>query len=142
MVKIDMTQPDQNLVPGVFLVFVKAATVKKSKSGDDMIGLELGGVERPATRLYDNIMLAGGGWPMGKQKLTALGLGEDFTGDFDVANLNGRRVWVATKIETYKGKDKLSIDIQQLKYAGMQPEDDVPGGCVAPEKYTDEATPF
>ena len=78
------------------------------------------------------VMLAGGGWGIGKRKLAAL-LEPGFSGELDPLDLVGKRLWVSTGIETYEGKDRLKVMIDELKHAGYQREDDVPPGCVAPD---------
>ncbi len=132
MVHIDLNKPDRELKPGVDLWEIMKASVEKSRNGDDMIKLKMFRVRSPEDHLYDNIMLAGGGWGIGKKKLGAL-LKEGFNAELDPLDLIGKNIWVSLGIEAYKGKDRLKVLIDELKFAGFQPEDQVPAGCKAPE---------
>lgn len=134
MVQIDMNEPDRDLNPGIDLWSVIASSEERASSGNKMIKLKLARVSHPNEHLFDNIMLSGGGWPIGKGKLQAL-LPADFKGDLDPLDFIGRRLWVATGVETYNGRDSLKVMIDQLKHKGYQREDDVPPGCVVPEEH-------
>lgn len=131
MVKVDMTQPDRDLTPGVDLWEVKTASGKESSNGTPMISLEFKRVSGQGV-LWDNVMLGGGGWGIGKAKLSALGVPKNFTGDLNVATLVGRRVWVATVVDEYQGKSRLKVDIAELDHAGYQDEKNKPAGAKAP----------
>lgn len=132
MVHIDTTQPDRVLVPGVDLWEIKEAREDKSTKGDPMLSLKLFRVSNPADHIYDTIMLAGAGWPVGKKKLGAL-VPAGFNGDLDPLDLIGRRLWASTGIETYQGRDRLRVLIGDLKFAGLQPAEMVPPGCALPD---------
>lgn len=141
MVNVDMNRPDRDLNPGVDLWEVMKSEATNSRAGDAMIRLKLFRVSDPAAHLFDNIMLAGGGWGIGKSKLVALGVSENFRGDLDPLDFVGRRVWVSTGVDSYEGKDRLKVMIDGLRYSGYQPADQVPPGCVAPEPESDRV-PF
>lgn len=141
MVHIDTTQPDRTLVPGTDLWAIKSCEEGKSSKGDAMLTLKLARVSNPGDHIYDTIMLAGAGWPVGKRKLGAL-LPAGFKGEFDVLELIGRRLWLSTGIESYQGRDRLRVLIADLKFAGMQPEGMVPPGCALPAEPEAESTPF
>lgn len=125
MVNIDMNAPDRDMNPGVDLWRIESCVTARSSKGDAMLKLELARVSDPDSRIKDNIMLAGNGWGIGKQKLGAFVAG-DFSGDFDPLDLVGKRVWVETIIKdwTYDGKSgqRLEVDINGLKHGGYQVE--------------------
>lgn len=143
MVHIDMTQPDRVLVPGVDLWEIKEAVDEKSAKGDPMIQIKLFRVSNPSDHLYDVIMLAGPGWPIGKKKLGAL-VEANFNGKLDLLDLLHRRLWVATEVQEYKGQPRLRVQIAStlLKHAGLQRAEDVPAGCALPEPPAEDPTPF
>lgn len=143
MVNVDMTQPDRKLVPGIDLWEIKEAADEKSSKGDGMLSLKLFRVSNPSDHIYDNIMLAGAGWPVGKKKLGAL-LPPNYKGNLDPLGLIGVRLWVSTGVEAYKGQDRLRVLIADLKFAGLQPAADVPPGCALPAEAEAgaDASPF
>lgn len=142
MTHVDMTQPDRVLVPGVDLWEIKEAKEEKSGKGDPMIVLKFSRVSNPSDHLYDRLMLAGNGWPIGKKKLGAL-LPADFKGSIDMLNLVGVRLWVSTGVEIYKEREQLRV-MSDLKHAGFQKAADVPPGCKLPEPASDadDSRPF
>ncbi len=131
MVHIDTTKPDRVLNPGTDLWEVIEAKEGKSSKGDAMLKLKLARVSDPQDHLFENIMLAGAGWGIGKKKLGAL-VPAGFKGDLDPLDLIGRRLWVSTGVETFEGQDRLRVMINDLKYAGLQPAEMVPEGCSLP----------
>lgn len=153
MVRIDTDKPaDQParapLTPGVDLWQVaKAEETTSAKSGAQMLKLEMHRVstltQKYPDRVFDNVMLEGGGWGIGKEKLMAL-LGGPFKGDLDVLDLLNKRVWLSTGIETYDGKDRLKVLVSDPKasngfaWCGIQHEKNVPAGHALPG----EDTPF
>ncbi len=144
MVQIDMTRPDRDLTPGVDLWKIIKCEPVQSRAGDPMLKVKFARVSDPQEHIYDNIMLAGGGWGIGKQKLGAL-LEANFKGDLDPLDLVGKRLWLYTVVDTYKGKDNLKVGIEELRHAGYQRADDPPPGKDAPgpEVVLDEdSAPF
>ena len=140
MVHIDMTAPDRELNPGVHLWTVKKCEQTVSRGGDQMLKLELR--RDDGAKMFDNIMLQGGGWPIGKRKL-AVFVGPDFKGDLDPLTIQGRRVWAETVVEAYNGRDNLKVNIEGLKHAGYQDVNDTPPGQEpAPPEVDDSDVPF
>lgn len=131
MTHVDMTQPDRTLTPGTDLWEIKEAKDETSSKGDAMINLKLFRVSNPSDHLYDIVMLAGAGWPVGKKKLGAL-IPPGFNGNLDLLTLIGRRLWVSTGVETYNGRDRLKVLIADLRHAGFQVAADVPPGRALP----------
>lgn len=138
MVQIDMTQPDRELTPGVDLWEIMECKEDKSRSGDKMLRMKFFRVRAPSDHMYDNIMLAGGGWGIGKAKLSTL-VASDFKGDLDPLDLVGKRVWISTGVETYQGKDRLKVMIDDLACKGYQPGEVAPDGCEAPAEPDDDS---
>jgi len=141
MVNIDMTQPDRALVPGIDLWEIMKSEDEKSSKGDAMLSLKLFRVSNKADHIFDSVMLAGNGWSIGKKKLGAL-LPADFKGNLDPLNLVGVRLWVSTTIDSYNGKERLKVNISELKHGGFQKAADVPPGCALPEEPAVEPSPF
>lgn len=139
MVHVDMNQPGADLRPGIDLWVVREATSKESRRGDAMINLRLARVRGGTGTLYDNIMLEGNGWGIGKSKLGAF-LPPDFSGDLDPLDFVGRRLWAETVVKTGERGDKLEVNIKGLKHGGYQPAEDVPPGESLPDDDGD--TPF
>ena len=153
MVYIDTNKPDRELIPGVDLWEVIQCSHSRSQAGTDMLKLKFARVSNSSDHLFDNIMLDGGGWSIGKQKLAAL-VDPGFAGDIDPLDFVGRRLWLETGVQEYTKKDggkgqSLKVLIEGLKHAGYQREDDPPPGKSVPAK-TDaeefledsEETPF
>lgn len=108
---VDMNAPVEGDVPeGTYLAEVKSAKEKTANSGNAMIAIEFRGVEETFS-VYDNIMLMGKGWGLGRAKLVGLGVGSDFSGDLDLADLIGRRVYLHLAEEEYQGRKRLKVDI-------------------------------
>lgn len=103
-----------------------------------MLALKLSRVSEPSDCMYDNIMLEGGGWPIGKQKLAAF-LDPGFKGDLDPISLVGVRVWAETGINEHKGKQRLAVIIEGLKHGGYQRAEDPPPGKSVPEPVVESA---
>jgi len=137
VVHIDMNRPDDSLAPGVDLWQIVSCTAKPSRGGDNMLALKFERVDGGGN-LFDNVMLGGGGWGIGKQKLAAL-VEPGFTGDLDPISLVGKRLWIETVVDNFEGRDRLKVNIKGLKHGGYQRADDVPPGCTMPA--VDEA-PF
>lgn len=133
MVHVDMTQPDRELTPGVDLWEIIQCSSKVSRKGDQMLALKLARVSDPGDHIYDNIMLAGTGWGIGKKKLGAL-VPKDFKGDIDPLDFLGVRLWVETVVSEYEGKERLQVNIGGLKHGGYQRAEDVPEGKELPEE--------
>jgi len=147
MVHIDMTKTGRDLSPGTDLWRVDQCAYRTSRKGDGMLEVKLQRVSNDADSILDWIMLEGGGWDIGKSKLIAFGVGSDYKGDLDPLSFVGRRLWVATTINSYQDKDgnpreSLRVDINELAHSGYQAEDDVPTGCTPPAAAPDDDTPF
>lgn len=140
MVEIDMTKPDRDLTPGVDLWRIAECVSRRSSGGDRMLAVKFRRVADDGDHLFDNIMLEGPGWGIGKSKLGAL-LPKDYKGDLDPLDLVDRRLWVETTVDEYQGKQRLKVDIQGLKHCGLQAEDDPPPGAVPSLMHADD-TPF
>lgn len=143
--KINMK--DSGYVEGINLWRVAECQETLSKNSTPMLEIKL---RTGSSEIVDRAMLAGGGWKFGRLKLKALGVPEDFVGDFPVDSMRGKLLWVATVVKpnTYIDKngetvtkDRLEVDVNQLKYAGLQPANDPPPGFTAPPADVDE-TPF
>jgi hypothetical protein len=142
MVHIDMTDDgSRDLVSGVNLWQVASAYSKVSQSGDDMLVVKL---LYGACSVEDTIMLTGRGWyGIGRKKLFALGIAPDMVGELDPMTLVGRKVWVATEVqtsfvdkrtgETRECQPRLIVDIKKLQSAGYQAESIVPEGATIPD---------
>ena len=140
MVELDMNKAAEDLPEeGVYLLEVKDAQTKTARSGSAMISVQYKMRDRDVT-VWDNIMLEGGGWKIGKPKLAALGVPSDFKGNLNPLDLVGKRVWAALKRDTYDGRDRMSVDINKLKYCGLQPESMMPEGASMGEAVGE--TPF
>lgn len=143
---IDMTKSGRDLKPGVDLWRVEQCVARPSRNGDQMFEMKLARASNDQDTILDWIMLEGGGWEIGKEKLRAYGIGPDFKGELDALSFVGKRVWAATAISPYtdkegKQRESLKVDINELKFNGLQPENDVPPGCSAPAAEVDD-TPF
>lgn len=163
MADIDTDKPVEQsdrrkLVPGIDLwQIVTAQETKSEKSGAAMFKIALNRVssmrQKYPDQVIDYIMLEGGGWGIGKEKLMAV-LGGPFKGKLDALDLVNRRVWISTGTETYKTVDKKTgemVEREKLKvlvtdpkqsngfaWCGIQHEKNVPAGCALPG----EDTPF
>lgn len=134
MAHIDMNRPDESCKPGVDLWKIVECTEKYARSsGNKMLALKMHRASGEPGTVYDNIMLEGGGWGIGKAKLAAL-LPADFNDELDPLSFVGRKLWVETSVESTSGKDRLRVNIAGLKHNGFQAEEDVPPGHVAPEE--------
>ena len=136
---LDMTRPDREMPTGTNLWRLVNVQTKTSGKGHAMLAVKFEPADGSAAHLYDNIMLQGGGWAIGKPKLVALGVPADFQGDLDPQKLVGRRVWIDTFVQNHNGRDGLKVNIQELSHAGYQPEDTPPKGVTVPEKAAAEA---
>ena len=145
MVEINMAkEPESGLLVGINLWEVRDCKPDRSQAGDPKLAFKFkcGEVE-----LQDSAMLVGKGWFYGRKKLIALGLAEDFVGNFDPLDFMNRRVWIATIKREWEytdpktGQTKRGVGIQvdgsQLKFAGYQPENDVPPGANVPGAATE-----
>ena len=142
MVHIDMNKPDRELTPAVDLWEIVECVATRSAKGDEMLSVKFARVENTSDHMYDNVMLEGNGWGIGKQKLAAL-VGPTFAGDLDPLSLVGQRYWVETAVREYQGKSSLSVNIEGLKPAGLQRADDPPPGKTAPQPVPEhDDTPF
>ena len=137
-----MGKPDRERKPGIDLWEVMQAEETKSRAGDAMFKMKYKRVSDPSAHIYDNVMLAGGGWGIGKQKLAALGVANDFKGEIDPLDFVGKRVWISTGVSTWEGKDNLKPITEGLKMAGYQPEEMVPEGHTLPEPPKADEVPF
>lgn len=143
MVHVNMGKSTgRELTPGIDLWEVMSMEAGKSQAGDAKLSAKFSRVANPSDHMYDTIMLAGGGWDIGKPKLVALGVPEDLDGDLDTLSLLGVRVWISTGIETYQGKDRMKVLIDDLSHKGYQPAAQVPPGCVMPEEPAQDEPPF
>lgn len=157
MADIDTDKPAEQsdrkpLAAGIDLWQIKTAKESKSeKSGANMFTVELNRVSMLAQkypdRVTDYIMLEGGGWGIGKEKLMAV-LGGPFKGKLDALDLVNKRVWLSTGIEKYSATDKKTGEIverEKLKvlvsdpkqsngfaWCGIQTEKNVPAGHALP----------
>lgn len=139
MIDIDMNRPDRDLSPGIDLWEVAKAEATTSAGQVPMLSVAFFRCSDPGQRMYDNVMLAGNGWGIGKSKLVALGVAADFKGKLDPLDFVGRRVWLSTGVDVYQGKARLKVLIADLKHSGYQPADMVPEGCTAPAVASDDA---
>jgi hypothetical protein len=147
MAHVDMSRPDRVLNPGVDLWEVYDAKEKRSSSQTLMFAMQYQRVGDRSDFLWDNIMLEGRGWGIGKKRLAALGIAPDHKGEIPAAQLMERRVYVATHVTSYNGSDRLSVNADALTHAGYQPESDPPSGAVGtprdPGSVSDvDGTPF
>ena len=143
MVYVDMTkQSGRTLTPGIDLWEVMSIEAGTSSAGDPKLEPKFRRVSNHADHMYDTIMLDGPGWDIGRPKMDALGVPETHKGDLDELGLIGKRVWIYTGVDTYKGKDKLKPLIEELTHKGYQPLADVPVGCVMPDEPDDGPVPF
>jgi hypothetical protein len=143
MVKIDMTKEGDDMLVGVHLWDVTAAFEKPSSKGAPMLVLELRCGE---VKLTDYLMLSGYGWTFTKNKLRALDVPHDYSGEIDPVKFINKRVWVATHVSEREGVDRktgekrkfrnLAVDTEQLRFSGYNHESDVPAGCTMPESNT------
>lgn len=131
MVEVDMTQAGRDLNPGIDLWEIVTANEAKSQGGDKMIKLKFERVSEAKDKVFDNIMLEGGGWDIGKGKMAAF-VPADFKGNIDLLTWVGKQLWVATGVEAWNGKDRLKVMIDELKFKGYQPAEDVPPGKELP----------
>lgn len=142
MVYIDTTRPGRELSPGIDLWAIRECVAKRSRKGDNMLAIKFERVSDSGDHLYENVMLEGAGWEIGKEKLAAL-LEPGFKGDLDPLALIGRRLWVSTTVREYEGKSSLSVNIDELRHKGLQREEDVPPGCTPPPPPEDlSGVPF
>lgn len=145
MTNVDMTKKaSRPLTPGIDLWEIMEAKDGKSKSkNESLLNLKFFRVAKRNDHIYDSVMLEGDGWPMGQKKLGAL-LPPDFNGDLDPLSLVGKRLWLATSVQTYNGNDSLKVNPKGgLKFAGYQPAADVPAGCTTPvEEPLGDDVPF
>ena len=146
MVKIDMNKEDPGLEPGVDLWRIIACTSGQSRAGDGMLKLKLARVSNLSNHMYDNIMLGGNGWGIGKAKLGVL-LESGFSGDVDPLDFVGTELWTETVAEEYeyngKSGKRLAVNINGLKHGGYQRREDVPPGKELPAaKAEEEDVPF
>jgi len=128
---------------GVHLWEVLKCEEAESRNKDPMFKVEASRVTGDG-RFYDTIMLAGPGWGIGKAKLKALGVEDDFEGELDPLDLIGKHFWCSTGLETYTNKEgkqrqKLKALIDELEHCGYQHVSNVPPGCEAPTRAD---TPF
>lgn len=144
----EVNMEDSGYVEGINLWRVVECKHETSKNtGSPMLVIKL---RTGQSEITDRAMLAGGGWKMGRKKLVALGVPENHKGGIDPLSFVGKMLWVATVVKpnTYIDKngesktvDRLEVDINQLKYAGLQPANDPPPGFTAPPADVDD-TPF
>ena len=137
MAKMNWSQDDGSLKPGVYLAAVKDATEKTSKNGDPYFSLLLQATDFGKKLCHDTLMLAGGGWGIGKAKLSVLGFKDE--PEINAYDLVGRTCYVAVKEGEYNGQKKLEVDIRRGKggYFELAPD-----GVLTPAPPTAEETPF
>lgn len=123
---------NRELTPGTDLWFVTAAKSGFTANKDPKIDLMLKRISDPRDWLFETLSLGGPGAGIAAKKLRAMGYADDFDGEVDPLDLIGKEVWAATGVQEYQGKKSLRVMIGELKYAGMQPRDDVPAGCSLP----------
>lgn len=143
MIDIDLEAPNPSLEAGVDIWQVDEAKSDKSKrSGDPMIVLKLSRVRRSSDKIVDRIMLAGGGYDMGKQKLAAF-LAPGYKGKLNLADLRNVRVYANTVVTSFEGRSKLEVKpangLPNAGYLQWSEGGPVPPGYTAPS--VDE-TPF
>jgi len=144
VVDLDWTEGDPEVAkPGLYLAEVFIAEDKISKGGDSYINVQLKNTATSKLLCYDILMLQGNGARIGYGKLSVLGV-ERGTTTLNVAELVGRRMWVATTLEEYMGTERLIVDIQaESSTMGYWPEDAPPKGApsVTPAAAPED-TPF
>lgn len=140
MARINMSTPADGPggppVPGVDLWELRKCDESESRNGDPMFSVQAERVTGSG-RFYDTIMLAGPGWGIGKAKLQALGVEDNFQGELDPLDLIGKRFWCSTGLEEYtdssgKKRQKLKPLIDELEHCGYQHISNVPPGCEMP----------
>lgn len=139
--ELNMNRPDREMRTGIDLWEVLEAKAGSYKNNAIGIEVNFGRYSDIRSTMRDNIMMSGDGWPIGKKKLTALGVPSDFSGDFDPGTLVGKRVWIHTNTREYNGRTYLQPDIKELRFAGYQPEAEIPPGHEHPAKATGDG-PF
>ncbi len=128
-----------NLKPGIDLWEVASMAHATSAAGNGMFDMQLRRVRKVNETMRHRLMFTYG---MGRQQLVALGVPPAGDQEVDPPAFIGKRVWVATLVEEFKGEPSLKADIKQLSHAGFQPEADVPAGCEVPVADQTEGVPF
>lgn len=149
MARIDWNKPAFDLpAPGIYHVEVKTCVEKRSSNGNSMFVVKLVDLDRGHVDLCEDlIMLEGGGWASGKEKLYALNVPTDQE-EVLASDLVGLRAYVAIKheTETYKSK-KTGEDVSVVK-AKVDREATKPwsgywaDGPEAPAGYVPVSAPF
>lgn len=141
IIEVDLTAPNPSLEPGVDLWQVDEAKSDKSKrTGDPMIVLKLSRVRRSTDKVTDRIMLAGGGYDMGQQKLGAF-VPPGFKGKLNLVDLRNARVYANTEVTSFEGRSKLEVKPRDgLPHAGYAPF--IEGGPVPPGYVAPDEVPF
>lgn len=129
-IEIPWSAPDGKLTPGRYKYKIREAKEKFSKGNAPMIALTLDAVGFGKKLCYDNIMLGGDGWGIGKAKLQGLGIGENMK-QLDALSLIGSGGYVAVKSKEYNGKTSLEVDISQGS-GGYWDIDQNPGSVIEP----------
>ena len=153
MVRVNMNDEGEGFAlrePGAYLAEVEDVEERMSKAGDPFFSLKLRAVGDGTFLCFDVLMLGGKGWGMGRAKLVALGVPDNYEGDLTPGMLIGKRVMAHTTIETYQGKDRVKVNSNAGHYCGF----DVAGASPATEPVhapqgqrsgilgPDEDTPF
>lgn len=149
---VDMTQPTMGpgqFKPGLYRAEVAQAVDKSSAKGDPMFNIALKAIDFPGVNgflCFDNVMLAGPGWGIGKSKLQVLrpNLPADFKGELSPSELLGRRCIVRVIYQkNQNGEDRLAVDIRApASHCGYYDEvASPPEPLVTPVAPADE-TPF
>lgn len=149
MVEVNMSAPVGGNEPeGTYLGNVSKAEEFTSRSGHPGLKLEFGCVHEGATfTVRDTIMLGGGGWGMGRARLTALGVPEDFTGNLDPLDLVGRQVYIHLTHEEYTGRGgetrkNLKPNPGKGSHSGYSPEGSEAAKAECVGGAVDDGAPF
>lgn len=116
MARIDWNKPAFDLPPpGIYHVEVKTCEEKKSGNGNSMFIVKLVDLDRGHVDLVsDNIMLDGGGWSHGKEKLYALNVPTDQE-EVLASDLIGLRAYVCIHHEPNKWTKKDGTVVEEVK---------------------------
>jgi hypothetical protein len=135
---VDWTpEPTGDFAPGIHLGRVAACELKRSeKSGSPYFSVRFVADDPLSetgekTLCFDVLMLGGAGRSIGQGKLEALGFEK---GDpiESPEELIGRRAWLACVKDSYKGKERLKVDISaDGSVCGYWPEDAAPAGATS-----------
>jgi hypothetical protein len=122
----------QRLSPGIYRCELRGCTEKMSANGNAMFAVKLHALDIPGHPLlaFDNIMLSGKGRYFGTRKLAALGFSQTQT-EIQAYELEGRPFYAAVIEESYQGKTRLKVNVEEPGSASGYWQHE-PAGYVAP----------